>query len=76
MRTLERQCNAAKQKMSSYLQQSKRYETSNPEKSRTLREKAERIDMSYCNTLKEDKDTLEQFRQRKKETKTKSKSPG
>lgn len=64
LRTLERQCNAAKQKRSAYLQQSKRTSDTDREKSDSYLEKAERIDMSFCTTLKKDKETLEEFKLR------------
>ena len=64
LRTLERQCNAAKQKRSAYIQSSKRAANSDPEKANSYLEKAERIDMSYCTTLKLDKETIEEYKKR------------
>ena len=55
MRSLERQCNASKQKRSAYLQQHKRSADSDPIKAESYLEKAEKIDMSFCTTLKQDK---------------------
>ena len=62
MRSLERQCNASKQKRSAYLQQHKRSADSDPIKAESYLEKAEKIDMSFCTTLKQDKQTIEEYK--------------
>ena len=64
LRTLERQCNAAKQKRQTYLSHSKRNE--GQEKINEYLLKAEQVDMSFCTTLKNDKDTIEAFKQKNK----------
>ena len=64
LRQLKYTCDQKTRTRKTYIEHAQYYLNRNSDKSRMYQEKADSVDMTYCDTFKEDKKTIEEYKKK------------